>query len=73
VGGLHRGDDPGRREPCDVSRVGDLKMLDPPPPVTAVFLRQLLVGGDDLRIGRIADGMGRDLESVRCGRLFKRQ
>ena len=60
---------PGRSEARNVGRIDDLEMLDPPAPVVAVLLRQRLVDGDDLRIGGIADRVGRDLEARR-GRRF---
>jgi hypothetical protein len=73
VGRLHRGDDPGRREARDVRRVDDLEMLDPPAPVGAILLRQLLVDRNDLRVGGIADRVGRDLEARRRGVVCKRK
>ena len=39
----------------------------------AIFCRQLLVDTDDLRIGGVADRMGRDLEAGRGGRIGERQ
>ena len=73
MGRLHRGDDARRREARNVGRIGDLEMLDPPAPVAAVFFRQLLINRNDLRVRGIADGMGRDLETVRCCGVRQRQ
>ena len=43
-------------------------MLDPPPPVAAVFRAELFIDADNFRIGGIADGVNGDLESA-GGRL----
>jgi hypothetical protein len=61
---LHRGDDPGRGQAADVLGIGDLEMLDPPAAVAPICLGQLLIGGDDLGVGRVADRMDRDLEAA---------
>jgi len=53
------------REEVEAFRRDDLEVLDPPPPIGAVFLRQLLIDANDLRIGSIADRVGGDLESRR--------
>ena len=66
---LHRSDDAGRRQSRDVGRIGNLEMLDAPATVLAIFARQTLVGGNDLRIGRIADGMDCRLEALCRGLL----
>ena len=67
VSRLHRGDDPGLRQPPDVGRIENLGMFDPPAAVGAIGLAQFLIRTDDLRIGGIADGMHRDLEMIHRG------
>src|SRR5438309_4375782 len=48
-------------------------MLDPPPAVLAIFPRQLFVGADGLRVSRIADRVGRDLEAGGGGMIRERE
>ena len=48
-------------------------MLDPPAPRRAKALRQLLVRADYLRIGGVADRMGRDLIAIGRGLIGLRQ
>ena len=44
--------------------IDDLDMLDPPAAVARIFLAELLVGADHLRVGGIADGVDGDLEAA---------
>ena len=48
-------------------------MLDAPAPVAPVFPRQFLVDRDDLSVGRVADRVGRDLETSRSGGVGERE
>ena len=66
MGRLHRGDDARRRRCAEGRRRSTIWACSIRQRRSrAVFLSQLLVGADDLRIGRIADRVGRDLEAVR--------
>ena len=62
MNGLHAGDNSMLAKGGNISRIDDLRMLDPPAPIACVGAAKPVDGGENISIRAIANRMNRKLK-----------